>query len=413
MENVKTIEKEYKGSVWESALDKAFQKAKKDVKVDGFRAGAVPKEIFIKKYGIESLYNDAVDIILQENYNTVMEESKLEPVCQPKVDIKDINKDSLTLEFTIIVKPEVTLGAYTDLKVKKDKVKVTEEEISEEIKKLTSRFAEIVVKESGEVVEGNTVVIDYKGTMDGKEFDGGSAENYPLEIGSHTFIPGFEEGIVGMKKGEEKVLKLKFPENYAEELKGKDVSFAVKVNEIKERVLPELNKDFYEDLGYKDINTEEEFNAKIKEELEKRKSNEIENKYTEDCLNKAVEAMKVEINPEIIDDEVHRMLHQMDESLRQQGLTLDQYMQFTKTTHEDLHKQAEPEALKRIKERFLLETVAEKENIKPTKEEIAARIDELTKVYGVSKEELLEGFGGEDMITYDVKMRKALEIVTK
>lgn len=413
MENVKTIEKEYKGSVWESALDKAFQKAKKDVKVDGFRAGTVPKEIFIKKYGIESLYNDAVDIILQENYNTVMEESKLEPVCQPKVDIKDINKDSLTLEFTIIVKPEVTLGAYTDLKVKKEKVKVTEEEISAEIKRLTSKFAEIVVKESGEVVEGNTVVIDYKGTMDGKEFDGGSAENYPLEIGSHTFIPGFEEGIVGMKKGEEKVLKLKFPENYTEELKGKDVAFAVKVNEIKERVLPELNKDFYEDLGYKDINTEEEFNAKIKEELEKRKSNEIENKYTEDCLNKAVDGMKVEINPEIIDDEVHRMLHQMDESLRQQGLTLDQYMQFTKITHEDLHKQAEPEALKRIKERFLLETVAEKENIKPTKEEIASRIDELTKVYGVSKEELLESFGGEDMISYDVKMRKALEIVTK
>lgn len=413
MENVKTIEKEYKGSVWESALDKAFQKAKKDVKVDGFRAGTVPKEIFIKKYGIESLYNDAVDIILQENYNTVMEESKLEPVCQPKVDIKDINKDSLTLEFTIIVKPEVTLGAYTDLKVKKEKVKVTEEEISAEIKRLTSKFAEIVVKESGEVVEGNTVVIDYKGTMDGKEFDGGSAENYPLEIGSHTFIPGFEEGIVGMKKGEEKVLKLKFPENYTEELKGKDVAFAVKVNEIKERVLPELNKDFYEDLGYKDINTEEEFNAKIKEELEKRKSNEIENKYTEDCLNKAVDGMKVEINPEIIDDEVHRMLHQMDESLRQQGLTLDQYMQFTKITHEDLHKQAEPEALKRIKERFLLETVAEKENIKPTKEEIASRIDELTKVYGVSTEELLESFGGEDMISYDVKMRKALEIVTK
>lgn len=413
MENVKTIEKEYKGSVWESALDKAFQKAKKDVKVDGFRAGTVPKEIFIKKYGIESLYNDAVDIILQENYNTVMEESKLEPVCQPKVDIKDINKDSLTLEFTIIVKPEVTIGAYTDLKVKKEKVKVTEEEISAEIKRLTSKFAEIVVKESGEVVEGNTVVIDYKGTMDGKEFDGGSAENYPLEIGSHTFIPGFEEGIVGMKKGEEKVLKLKFPENYTEELKGKDVAFAVKVNEIKERVLPELNKDFYEDLGYKDINTEEEFNAKIKEELEKRKSNEIENKYTEDCLNKAVDGMKVEINPEIIDDEVHRMLHQMDESLRQQGLTLDQYMQFTKITHEDLHKQAEPEALKRIKERFLLETVAEKENIKPTKEEIASRIDELTKVYGVSTEELLESFGGEDMISYDVKMRKALEIVTK
>ena len=249
--------------------------------------------------------------------------------------------------------------------------------------------------------------------MDGKEFEGGSAENYPLEIGSHTFIPGFEEGIVGMKKGEEKVLKLKFPENYTEELKGKDVSFAVKVNEIKERVLPELNKDFYEDLGYKDINTEEEFNAKIKEELEKRKSNEIENKYTEDCLNKAVDGMKVEINPEIIDDEVDRMLHQMDESLRQQGLTLDQYMQFTKITYEDLHKQAKPEALKRIKERFLLETVAEKENIKPTKEEIASRIDELTKVYGVSKEELLESFGGEDMISYDVKMRKALEIVTK
>lgn len=411
MKNVHVIKAEVKGKEWEETLDAAFKKKRKDIKVDGFRKGAVPKDVYIKKFGIESLYMDAVDIALGAAYNKAVREENLVPVAEPKIDIKGIDKDHVEYEFTIITKPEVKLGKYTKLGVKKANVKVSDKEIDDEIAKLATRFAEIVIKENGSVVEGNTAVIDFEGFVDGEKLEGGSGKDYPLEIGSHTFIPGFEEGLIGMNVGETKELDLQFPDNYTENLKGKDVKFNVTIKEIKERVLPELNKEFYADLGFEDIDNEADFRAEIKKTIKERKEVEEEDKYINDCLETASQNMEVEINPEIIDDEVHRMMHQFEEQLSMQGLNLEHYYQFTGSSHEKLHEQMEPEATKRVRYRYLLEAVADAENIEISDKVADAEADKMAKMYGMEKEEFLSNFGGMDIVKYDLRMRQAIEIL--
>ena len=412
MKNVHDIEIEIKGKEWEDILDATFKKRNKNLKVDGFRKGKCPKNIYIQRFGIESLYMDAIDAASSKAYMDAIKKEDLIPVCEPKMDIKDISKDHVKFTFTIITRPEVKLGEYKNLDVKKDAVKVTKKEIEEEIARLASRFAEIVVKDNGEVVEGNTAVIDFEGFVDGKPLEGGNGENYPLEIGSHTFIPGFEEGVVGMKVGENKELNLKFPDEYTKELAGKKVKFNVTVREIKERVLPELNKEFYEDLGFKDVKTEEEFNKEVKKMLEERKQEDVNNKYVDDVLEAAAKNMKVDINEEIIDDEVHRMMHQFEEQMRMQGLTLDQYFEFSGTTHEDMHKQMEPEATKRVKYRYLIEEVADKEKIEISDKDAEEEAQKMADQYAVSKEEFLTHFGGLETVKYDMRMRKAIQIIS-
>ena len=411
MKNVHDIEIEIKGAEWEEILDSAFNKKNKDIRVDGFRKGKCPKNVYLQKFGIESLFMDAVDEAASKAYASAVNDNDLRPVCEPKMDVKEIDKEHVKFIFTIITRPEVKLGKYKDLDVKKDVVKVSKKEIEEEVARLCSRFAEIVVKENGKVEEGNTAVIDFEGFVDGEKLEGGTGANYPLEIGSHTFIPGFEEGIVGMEVGESKTLELTFPENYTPELANKDVKFDVTVREIKERVLPELNEDFYADLGFKDIKTEEEFNKEVKKVIEERKNEEAKNKYLDDVLEAAAKNMEVELNPEIVSDEVHRMLNQFGEQLRMQGLSLDQYLQFTGATHEDMHKQMEPEAEKRVKYRYLIEEVADAEKIEISDEDADAEAAEMAANYDVSKEEFLMHFGGLDVVKYDMRMRKALEIL--
>lgn len=413
MKNVHDIEFEIKDEEWTKILDATFKKKSKDIKVDGFRKGKCPKNIYLQKFGIESLYMDAIDVAAGDAYTKVIRENKLVPVCEPKMDVKEIDEKHVKFIFTIITKPEVKLGKYKDLGIKKEEVKVSEKEIDEEIARLASRFAEIVVKENGEVLEGNTAVIDFKGYVDGKELDGGTGANYPLEIGTHTFIPGFEEGLVGMKVGETKELNLKFPEDYTPELKGKDVKFDVTVREIKERVLPEMNKDFYADLGYEDIETEEAFRKEIKKALEDRKEEENKNKYLDEVLEAASKNMEVTINPEIVDDEIHRMINQFAQQLQMQGLSLDQYYQFTGSSHEDMHKQMEPEATKRVKYRYLIEEVAEAEKIEIADADAEAEAEKMATQYGMEKAEFLAEFGGLDVVKYDMRMHKALELLSE
>ena len=241
MKNVKEITIKVEKDEWLSILKDTFNKNKKNIKMDGFRKGSITWDLYIKKIGIESLYKDAVDTILDNKYEVALKESGVEPVVQPSVDIKDISENGVTVSFTFISKPIVELGKYTKLGVKKETAKVTKEEIKNEIESLRNKFAEIIEKEEGKVEKGNTAVIDFKGIVDGKDLEGGTGENYPLEIGSNTFIPGFEDGLIGMELNETKVLKLKFPENYVEDLKNKDVEFTVTVRGIKERKLPEIN----------------------------------------------------------------------------------------------------------------------------------------------------------------------------
>lgn len=396
---------------WISALDATFKKKNKETKIDGFRKGAAPKDVYLKHFGIESLYMDAVDACISVAYKKVLDENKLVPVTEPKVDVTGISDSNVIFKFTIITKPEVTLGEYKNLKVKKEKVTVSDDEIKYEIDHLREHLADVVVKEDGKVAEGDTAVIDFTGFVDGKELDGGKGENFPLEIGSHSFIPGFEEGLVGLKAGEEKTLELKFPENYIEDLKGKDVTFKVKVNEVKMRVLPDVNEDFFKDLGYDDVKTEAELKEKIKEEIKHQKEHHAEDEFVDKCLEAAAKNMKVDINEEIIEDEVHRMIDEYARQLQMQGMNINDYYKMTGTTEADLHKMMAPEAEKRVKYRYLIEGIADAEDLKFTEEEIKARADEMAKQFGVSQEELIKAYGSMDIIEYDLRMHKALEIL--
>ena len=411
--NVHELTIKIEGEEWSSAIDKAFKKKNKDVKIDGFRKGTAPKDIFIKKFGVESLYMDAVDDAVSKAYTKIINDEKLIPVVEPKLDVKKVDEKGVEFLFTIITKPEIKLGEYTKLGVKKEKAKVTKKEIEDEIKNLREQMAEIVVKEKGTVAKGDTAVIDFDGKVDGKPLEGGKGENYPLEIGSNSFIPGFEEGLIGLKSGETKTLNLKFPENYTEKLKNKDVVFEVTVKEIKSRKLPEIDEEFFKDLGYEDMKTKEELETEVENTLKERKQASLDDKYTEDCLEKAVANMKVELNEEIIDDEVHHMIHQFEQKLGQQGLTIDQYYQFTGQDHEALHKQMEQDAKKRVLSRYLLEEVVSKEKIDFTDKEVKAKAKEMADNYGIKLEELEKAYGNLEVIKYDMKMQKALELVSK
>ncbi|MCX4365835.1 MAG: trigger factor [Bacilli bacterium] len=411
MKNVKEIKIEVKGKEWQDALDKAFTKKKKDIKVDGFRKGACPKDVYIKKVGIEALFMDACDIAIEDAYKKAFDDADMEIVCEPNVSIESVTKEAAVFVFTMIGRPEITLGDYKKLGVKKEKVKVTDEEIEHEIEHIKEHMAEIVNKKDGTVVEGNTAVIDFDGVVDGKPLDGGSGKNYSLEIGSHSFIPGFEEGVVGMKVDETKELKLTFPEDYTPELKGKDVTFTVTVREIKERIKPEINKDFFDDLGIEGVDSIEKLKEHVEEEMMHQKEHQAEDKFIDELLHKATDNMKVDINNEIIDSEVKRMLNQYRQELQMQGVTLEQYLSFTGTKMEDVENMMKPQAIARIKTRYLLEEIVKKEKIKVTDEEIKEEIKKASEQYEMKEDEFLSAIGGEEMIKYDLEMRKAIEIV--
>lgn len=411
MKNVHTLTVTLEGEEWTKILDNTFKKKNAQVSISGFRKGKAPKNVYLQKYGIESLYMDAVDEALQVAYEKALGENKLVPACEPKVDIKTIDEAHVELEFTIITKPEVKLESYKNLGVKKETPKVTKEEINKEIEQLQSRFAEIVTKENGEVVNGDIAVIDFEGFVDGEAFDGGKGTDYPLEIGSNTFIPGFEEQIIGMKKDETRDINVKFPEEYVENLKGKDAVFKVTVKEVRARVLPELDEEFFKDLGYDDVKTKEDLEAKIKEHLMEHKSEDAENKYIDDLIDAGISKMTVDINEEIIHEEIHRMMHDLSHRLEGQGITLEQYFQFSGITEEAFHKQAEPEAIKRIKSRYLLDEIVEKEKLDATEEEVLAHAEDQAKKYGCDTNEIIEMYGGMDVVKYDLLIHKAIKVL--
>ena len=385
MENIKTIEVKIEGKEWQDALDKAFKEANKKAKIDGFRPGHAPKEVFIKKYGEESLFMDAADKALQSAYVKVLEENKdLEIVTQPSVELKNVSKDALELTFKLILKPEFKLGDYKNLKVKKDKVEVTNEEVNSAIDEMKNRYAEVQVKD-GKVEKGDTAVIDFEGFKDGVAFEGGKGENYSLKIGSNTFIPGFEDQIIGMSKGEEKDVKVTFPEDYhSEELKGAKATFKVKVNEVKETIIPSLNEEFFKDLNMEGVNDRASLESALKETLAARKEQQAEGEYVDKLLEKLSEQTKIELPEEMIGDEIHRMIHQYEDNLKMQGITLEQFYQFTNSNEDMLKEQMKDEAVKRIKYRLMLEEIIKLEKLTATDEE-AARRNNLKK--GLPKKE--------------------------
>ena len=407
--NVHEITIKIEGEEWEKAQDKAFLKRNKNAKIDGFRPGHAPKDVFIKHYGKESLYFDAADSLLNDAYAKALEKEKLVPVVEPKVDVKSIDETGVEYIFTIITKPEVKVKKYKGLGVKKESVKATKEEIDHEISHLLERYTELVTKE-GKVEKGNIAVIDFEGFKDGVAFEGGKGENYSLEIGSNTFIPGFEDQLIGMKTGDEKEIKVTFPKDYGEKtLAGAKATFKVKVNEIKEKQTRELDEEFFLDLAMEGVNDKKSLEAEMKKTIEARKETDAENKFVDDLLAKIAENTEVDIPEEMIDEEVHRLIHRFEEQLKMQGVSLDLYYEFTKTTHEDLHQQMEGEAKKNVLYRLILEELVKEEKVEVTLEEGEAEAEKLASKYGMTKEDLLKEFGGLDMIMYDLEVRKVFD----
>ena len=413
MENIKEIKIKVEGKKWEAALEKAYSKASSNFQVDGFRKGKAPKSVFLKKYTQERLNFDAADICLDDAYSDMFKKAKdLEIVAQPEITLSDISEKGVEYLFTLTLKPEVKLGKYKGLGVKKDKVSVSKEEIEHEIEHLRSHYTENVVKESGKVESGDIAVIDFEGFKDGVAFDGGKGENYSLEIGSNTFIPGFEDQVVGMNVGEEKDINVTFPKDYhSEDLKGAKVVFKVKVNEIKIKRVPELDADFFEDLGMEGIDSKESLEKQVKENIKVRKDSEADNKYIDELLDAAGKNVKVEIPEVMINEELNRMVKQYEETLKMQGLSLEQFYQFTNSDESKLREQMKEEATKRITYRLMLEEIAKVENIEISDSDAKKEAKEMASKYQMDEKEFLNAFGGLDMMKYDMKMRKAIEVL--
>ena len=393
------------GDAWKNALTKAYEKNNKKAKIDGFRPGKAPYDIYVKKFGVESLFLDAADMVVEDAYLKAIEEDKLIPVCEPEVNIKEVDDKKIEFVFTIITKPELTIKKYKDLKIKKEDASVSEEEIDEEIKHLLEHYAELEVKD-GKVENGDTVIIDYEGFVDGVAFEGGKAENYSLKIGSGAFIPGFEDQLIGMEKESEKEIEVTFPEDYhAENLKGQKATFKVKVHEIKTRKQRELDEEFFEDLGMEGVNSVETLRSSIKEHLETHKKNDVENKFVEDLMDASSKNTDVEIPDKMVEEEVDRLLKRAEENLKYQGISLDLYYQFTRTTEADLRNQLESEAFKNVLYRLILEEIIKLENIEVTDKEIEDEITKMAERYKTSKEEILKELGGKEMVKYDLEAR--------
>ena len=396
---------------WEKAKEQAFKKISPKYQIDGFRKGKAPRSVFERNYPGQIIM-EAADIVVDKEYNRILSEGKISPILEPKIDVVKVTDDELEVNFTFILEPVVKLGEYKNLDVKKSAVKVSKEEIKEKIDELLKGYTELVIKEDGAVEEGDTAVIDFEGFKDGVAFDGGKGENYSLEIGSHTFIPGFEEGIIGMKKGEEKDLTLTFPEEYQEEsLAGKEVIFKVKVNEIKAKEVPTLDENFFEDLGMEDVKTKEDLEKKMKEEIKERKEQDAEKKYVDDLLEKATSNMEIELDEEIIEAEAEAMYNDFMTHMSAQGINEELYLKYAGTTKEDIIDHMKKEAETRLKNSYLLNAIIKEEKIEASDDEAKKEIEDLAKKYNMTEEDVKSSLGGQDALIYDIKVRKAIDLM--
>ncbi len=410
--NIHEISVKIEGEDWKKACDQVFLKKQKTAKVDGFRKGKVPRNIYEKRFGKESLYLDAANLVIDKAYHKAMDNSNLKPVVQPSVNIKGIDDNGVEFTFKIITKPEITIKKYKGLNIKPEKVKVTDEEVNHEMGHLLEKYTELVIKENGTIADGDVAIIDFDGYKDGVAFEGGKGENYSLEIGSHHFIPGFEEQMIGMKEGEEKELNLTFPKDYGvEELAGADVVFKVKVHEIKEKKTRELDEDFFEDLGMDGIDSEEKLKDEIKKSIQAQKEMEAENRYVDTLLENVAKNVEVDIPQEMVDEEIEHLMNRFEQQMKGQGISLDLYYKFTNSTEKDLKSQMEKEAYNNVLYRLMLEEVMDIEKLEVTLEEANKEAEKLAEKYQMKKDEFLEDFGGIDLIQYDLKMRRVIDLL--
>src|SRR5690625_966680 len=371
---------------FDKALNEAYKKVVKTVSLPGFRKGRIPRNIFEKQFGVESLYQDAVDIVLPTAYEEAIDQTGIFPIDQPQVDIEQIEKGKeLIFKAIVTVKPEVKLGEYKGLEYEAEDVEVTDEEVENNLENLRENHAELVLKEDGTVENGDTVVIDFEGFIDGEAFEGGKAENHSLEIGSQQFIPGFEEQLIGKPANEETEIEVTFPEDYQQtDFAGKKATFKVMIHEIKQKELPELDDDFAQDVD-EEVETLDELKEKKKEELLSSKETELNN-----------------------------MLQEFEQRVQMQGMTLENYYELSGETEESIKGQMKEDAEKRVKSNLTLEAILEAEELEVDDSDVDAELEEMAKMYSIDKEQILGMLGGNaDVLKEDLKIKKALNFIVE
>lgn len=398
------------------ALDRAFKKVSKQLNVPGFRKGKVPRSIFEAKYGVESLYKDAIDIILPEAYLDAVKETEIEPVDQPEIDLDEFAKGKpFKFKAKVLVKPEVQLGLYKGVEVQEQDSSVSAEDVESELKKMQERHAELVVVEEGPAADGDITVIDFEGFVNDEAFEGGKAERHTLELGSHSFIPGFEEQVIGMNKGDNKEINVTFPEDYqSNDLAGKDAVFKVTLHEIKRKNLPELDDEFAKDVS--EFDTLEEYKQDIEKNLRESKAKDNEIKLESEVIDKVSEAAEVEIPDVMIETEIDRMMQDFGNRLKMQGMSLDMYYQFSGQDEAALREQMKTDAQKRVRSNLVLEAISKAENITVSEDEVTEELENMGKTYQKTADELreiLESNGNLEGLKADLTLRKTVKLLVE
>lgn len=400
------------GDVWTKAQKHAFQYFKKNITMKGFRPGQVPEALLKKQISKEAIYEQAVENIANTVLAQAVQEQKLELVARPTLDYKDASDESVTLDFNCVVEPEVTLGEYKGLDIHKDEVEVTDEDVDKELERVQDCYADWVLREEGEAaVEGDQVVIDFVGKKDGEAFEGGSGENYPLELGSQSFIPGFEDQLIGVKTGDVKDVNVTFPEDYqAKDLAGQDAVFTVTVHDIKYKERPEINDDLIKQLKRDGVETVEKFKEVTKEDLTKERERQAEDKFTSEVIKAASDNATVDIPAVMIENEVDSEYQQFVQRMQQSGFTVEQYYQATGQTEEDMKAQMRPEATDRVKNSLVLQAIVKAENIEISQEDVDKEYKEMSELYKMDVnqiKQLLPAY----QVRADLAQQKALELI--
>ncbi|UKK97632.1 trigger factor [Brevibacillus brevis] len=398
----------------DAALDQAFKKVVQKVQVPGFRKGKVPRKMFESRFGVESLYQDALDILLPTAYGQAVREAGIEPVDRPEVDVTQMEQGkNLIFKATVTVKPEVKLGDYKGLSIEDKDFSVTEESVDAELKRMQERHAELVAVEEGAAQTGDIAVIDFEGFQDGVAFEGGKAEDYSLELGSGTFIAGFEEQLVGLNIGEEKEITVTFPEEYhSPNLAGKEAVFKVKLNSLKRKNLPALDDEFAKDVS--EFDTLEELKADTKKKLEEKTAQEKDQYVREQLVLKAAENAEIDLPAVMVEHELDQMVNEFGQRLQYQGMTLELYYQFSGMDESQLRDQLRADATSRVRTSLTLEAIGKAENIEATEEDVNAELDKLAGVYGRPADELRKIFSAQDgmaALYRDVQTRKTVDLL--
>ena len=398
---------------WKATQEKALDKLAKNVKIDGFRPGKAPAAMVRARVSKASVLEEATDMILQTKFVEILTEANVEPVAQPALSVQKVDADELEVQILVPVKPQVELGEYKGLEVKKGRVTVTKKEIEEQLANYQTQFAELTVKEGGKVAKGDTAVIDFEGFVDGVAFEGGKGENYPLEIGSGSFIPGFEDQVIGMTVDKEQDIVVTFPEDYgAADLAGKEATFKVTVHEIKEKHLPEIDDELAKDVNIDGVETLDQLKDHIKANIKTRKESENENKFMDDLYKAIVASSKVEDSDALLEQEQGLMLQEVEQNIQRQGLNFEVYQQFTGKSKDDIKEDIKPQAEERVKLNAILAAIIEEEKLAVSDEELETELKTIAEYYQKELDEVKKIFEGNmSRIENDLLTRKAVDLV--